>query len=163
MPEEIERKFLVESLPNNLDQYPQERIYQGYLAIMEDGTEVRLRAKGTRYFETVKSGRGKRRIELEVEITEEQFKALWPGTKGRRIEKVRYEIPHIVGKLQVDVYHTDLEGLVTVEVEFDSEKSSLRFLPLEWFGREVTEDKRYKNQSLALHGMPKEREQEKIG
>ena len=44
-PQEIERKFLVKSLPENLEQYPHKDIVQGYLAITEDGMEVRLRHK----------------------------------------------------------------------------------------------------------------------
>jgi len=40
---EIERKFLVNELPNNLEQFPHKNIVQGYLAIGTDGTEVRLR------------------------------------------------------------------------------------------------------------------------
>jgi len=49
-PQEIERRFLIRSLPENLDHYPHEDIVQGYLAIAEDGTEVRLRQKGKNIF-----------------------------------------------------------------------------------------------------------------
>jgi CYTH domain-containing protein len=55
-PKEIERKFLVRSLPENLEPYPHTDIEQGYLAISEDGAEVRIRRKGKEYFQTVKSG-----------------------------------------------------------------------------------------------------------
>jgi CYTH domain-containing protein len=72
---EIERKFLVESLPENIDDFEKKEIIQGYLAVAEDGTEVRLRKKGEKYFQTVKSGGGKVRSEFEVEITREQFDA----------------------------------------------------------------------------------------
>ena len=51
---EIERKFLVETLPDNCDRESYEHIVQGYLAITDDGTEVRLRRKGDQYFQTVK-------------------------------------------------------------------------------------------------------------
>ena len=154
-PQEIERKFLIKSLPENLEQYPNEDIIQGYLAIMEDGTEVRLRKKGDRYFQTVKSGSGKTRMELEIEITEEQYNLLWNATEGKRVEKKRYEIPHENGTIELDIYAGNLEGLLSVEIEFENEEDSNNFTSPEWFGEEVTEDRGYKNQSLALNGIPK--------
>jgi adenylate cyclase len=154
-PQEIERKFLVKSLPENLDQYPHKDIIQGYLAITEDGTEVRLRQKGKKYFQTVKSGSGKTRFESEIEITEEQFNSLWEATKGKRVEKTRYNIPHENGIIELDVYRGDLNGLLSAEMEFASEQASNDFVPPEWMSQEVTSDKRYKNQNLASHGIPK--------
>ena len=156
--QEIERKFLVKSLPENLEQYPHKDIVQGYLAITEDGTEVRLRQKGEKYFQTVKSGSGKTRFESEVEITEEQFNSLWEATKGKRVEKTRYEIPHESGLIELDVYHGGLDGLLSAEMEFSSEDDSNKFIAPEWLNEEVTDDKRYKNQDLALHGVPKRKQ-----
>lgn len=161
-PKEIERKFLVQSLPENLENYPHDEVVQGYVAIAEDGTEVRLRKKGDKYFQTVKSGGGKSRTELEVEITEEQFNALWGTTAGKRLEKTRYKIPHEAGLIELDVYKGDLTGLVTAEMEFKSEDDSKKFVVPQWLGREATEDKRYKNQSLALHGIPTEEGRETL-
>lgn len=155
-PKEIERKFLVASLPENLEQYPQKEIVQGYIAITSDETEVRLRKKGEKYFQTIKSGSGKTRNEHEVEISEDQFNSLWPTTEGKRVEKVRYEIPLGESIIELDVYSGDLNGLLTAEVEFKSEEDSNSFEPPAWLEKEVTEDKRYKNQNLALHGKPTE-------
>jgi len=157
-PQEIERKFLVKSLPENLEQYPHKDIVQGYLAITEDGTEVRLRKKGKKYFQTVKSGAGKTRFESEVEITEDQFNTLWEATKGKRVEKTRYEIPHESGTIELDIYHGDLDGLLLAEMEFSSEKDSNEFVTPIWLSEEVTDDKKYKNQNLALHGVPKRKQ-----
>lgn len=155
-PQEIERKFLVESLPEDIEQYPNEDIVQGYLAIMEDGTEIRLRNKGDKYFQTVKSGRGKTRMELEIEITQEQYELFWVMTEVKRVEKKRYQIPHEKGIIELDVYGGDLDGLLSVEIEFKDQDASEDFKAPEWFGREVTEDPNYKNQSLALNGIPKQ-------
>lgn len=104
----------------------------------------------------MKSGSGKTRIASEIEITEEQFNSLWKTTKDRRIEKTRYEIPHKVGTIELDVYHGDLEGFLSAEMEFDSEESSEKFIPPKWLGKEITDDKNYKNQNLVLFGIPKE-------
>jgi uridine kinase len=156
IPKEIERKYLVAKLPENLDTYPKKEIVQGYLAIASDGTEVRLRKKGDKYYQTVKIGSGKTRGEFETEITGEQFEKLWQATEGKRIEKIRYEIPQGDNIIELDIYQGDLIGLVSVEVEFKSEFDSEKFSAPEWFGGEVTEDSRYKNKNLALHGIPKE-------
>lgn len=159
LPEEIERKFFVSILPNDLESFKHVDISQGYLAIDEaTSTEVRIRKKGDKYYQTVKIGTGKRRKEVEVAITQEIYEELWPLTEGKRIEKTRYEIPHGEGDekltIELDVYHGKLEGLYTAEVEFKSEDMSTTFTAPNWFGQEVTEDQRFKNQSLAIHGIP---------
>ncbi len=155
-PKEIEKKFLIESSPENLNTFPHKEIIQGYIAITEDGTEVRLRKKKDKYYQTVKSGSGKIRTENEVEITKEQFDVLWGATVGKRINKTRYEIPDKAGVIELDIYHEDLNGLKTAEIEFNSEEASLDFVPPVWFGKEVTENKAYKNQNLARNGIPQE-------
>ena len=55
-------------------------------------------------------------------------------------------------QVELDVYRGLLEGLVVAEVEFESAEENRRFSPPTWFGDEVTNDKHYKNSSLALHG-----------
>lgn len=154
MTNEIERKFLVKEIPAGLGKYPSNDISQGYLAVTDDGTEIRIRRKGTKYYETVKSGEGLSRKESEVEIGGEAFHSLWPLTEGMRVEKTRFEIPYGAHLIELDFYSGSLEGLVVAEVEFGSEEESARFIPPDWFGREVTDDKRYANKSLALYGKP---------
>ena len=154
MNKEIERKFLVKQLPDNLHQYSSTQIIQGYLAITEDGTEVRLRKKGDRYFQTVKCGFGLQRGEVEIEISEDQFAKLWWMTEGKRIEKVRFEIDHSGMKIELDIYSGILKGLIVAEVEHPSIEQAKSFIPPNWFGNEVTEDERYKNRNLALFGTP---------
>jgi len=152
--EEIERVFKVRQLPKNLEQYPSENIVQGYLAIDVTGSEVRLRKIGDRYFETCKGAGRLQRRELEIELSPDQFNTLWPGTEGRRIEKIRYQINEGGQKIELNVFQGNLEGLVLAEVEFPSREKSEEFEPPDWFGDEVTEDIRFKNQNLA-QGPPK--------
>jgi adenylate cyclase len=71
------------------------------------------------------------------------------------VEKTRYEIPFENRFFEIDVYHGDLDGLLTAEMEFFNEEESNIFVAPEWLSEEVTDDKRYKNQNLALHGIPK--------
>ena len=155
--QEIERKFLVTGeLPDDLDRCPSEEISQGYVAVADDGTEVRVRARGGDYTLTVKSGPSRARVEVEIEIDEGRFASIWPLTAGRRIEKRRYLIP--AGdqlSIELDLYSGELDGLVTAEIEFDSEDQAEAFEPPAWIGSDVTGDGAYSNQSLAAHGRPR--------
>jgi adenylate cyclase len=152
---EIERKFLVVEPPPDLAEHPGERIEQGYLAIAPDGVEVRVRRRAGQATLTVKSGPGQVRTEEELAIDARRFEALWQLTEGRRVSKTRHEIPLAEGAVaELDVYDGELDGLLTVEIEFASLEASERFVPPPWVGRELTGDKRYANQSLALEGPP---------
>jgi adenylate cyclase len=152
---EIERKFLVTEPPGDLDGHRATSIEQGYLAIADDGTEVRIRRREGAATLTVKSGGARSRVEEEIEIGARRFERLWPLTEGRRIEKTRYEIPADDGlTVELDVYEGALAGLVVAEVEFDSEERAEAFTSPDWLGREVTDDARYKNQRLACEGAP---------
>lgn len=158
MPIEIERKFCVQEMPN-LTAHPGVAIAQGYLAVDAAGTEIRVRRKGGQYYQTVKTGMGIKRIEVELALTRAQFDILWPLTAGKRIKKVRYELIEGKWTIELDVYRGRLKGLVIAEVEFESVVESARFVPPPWFGREVTDDARYKNANLAQRGLPDERTQ----
>ncbi len=156
---EIERKFLLAELPGNLNAHPSRAIAQGYLAVGTDGSEVRVRRAGERLLLTAKRGGGLVREEAEVELSAEQFEALWPATAGRRVEKTRYEIPaadELV--IELDVYSGTLSGLQVAEVEFPDTEAAARFAVPSWFGREVTDDDAYKNRRLAVDGAPRGQE-----
>lgn len=158
MPIEIERKFCVQEMPN-LTAHPGVAIAQGYLSVDAAGIEIRIRRKGGQYYQTVKTGMGIKRIEVELALTRVQFDILWPLTAGKRIKKVRYELIEGKWTIELDVYRGRLKGLVIAEVEFESVVESARFVPPPWFGREVTDDARYKNANLAQRGLPDERTQ----
>jgi adenylate cyclase len=152
---EIERKFLVVEPPADLERWPSTAIDQGYLAITDDRPEVRIRRRDGQAWLTVKSGGGRVRVEEEIEIDADRFDRLWPLTEGLRIEKTRYEIDAGDGRvIELDVYGGGLDGLITAEVEFDSEEAAEAFAPPPWLGDDVTEDVRYKNQRLARDGAP---------
>jgi adenylate cyclase len=149
---EVERKFRLQSTPDLAGSEPAP-IEQGYLAVGADG-EVRLRRKGEQTQLTVKRGAGLSRAEAEVEISPEQFEALWPLTEGRRLRKRRHLLPDDGLGIEVDVYEGELEGLIVAEVEFDSEDQARGFEPPAWLGDEVTGDERFLNENLAVNGAP---------
>ena len=149
---EIERKFVVDRLPDELPAGASQRIRQGYLSI--EPAEVRLRSRDDATYElTVKSLGGLSRIEVNLPLTSQQFEELWPLVQ-RSIEKDRALHEVEAWSVEVDVYHGKLAGLVLVEVEFRSEADAQAFTPPAWFGVEVTEDPRYRNVSLAVAHEP---------
>ena len=156
MNKEIERKFCVREMPN-LTARSGVAIAQGYLAVDATGTEIRVRRKGGQFYQTLKMGAGIKRTEVEMALSRAQFDLLWPLTAGRRVEKVRYVLAEGKWTIELDVYRGHLKGLVVAEVEFANLAESARFVPPPWFGREVTDDDRYKNANLAERGLPDDR------
>jgi adenylate cyclase len=146
---EIERKFLLKRLPDTLKRSRCYIIDQGYLASESTGRQVRLRKKGKTASLTFKVGRGAHREEREIRLSPKQFAALWPATAGRRLRKLRYEIPWKNLLIEIDIYRGRHSGLVVAEVEFPDRVSCRRFKPPSWFGREVTGEKRFSNVRLA--------------
>ena len=149
---EIERKFLVDSLPF-LEDYHSKKIIQAYIST---DPVIRIRQMGTQYFLTVKSHGHIMREEFEMPITKEQFHSLWDKIEVSPIEKTRYFIPLEQDlTAELDLYEGHLKGLCTVEVEFSSLDAADDFIPPSWFGNDISLDNRYKNNNLAHYGIPK--------
>jgi CYTH domain-containing protein len=72
------------------------------------------------------------------------------------VEKIRHRAELDDGVAELDVYGGKLEGLLVVEVEFDSKEQAGRFTPPDWFGDEITEDSRFRNAALAKAEKPPE-------
>jgi CYTH domain-containing protein len=146
---EIERKFLIKRLPVEILRSRRFQIAQGYLANEPGDRHVRLRKKAKTASLTFKLGRGSAREEREIRLSPKQFAVLWPATAGRRLRKVRYEVPWKNLTIEIDIYHGRNNGLMVAEVEFPNQLSCRKFKPPAWFGREVTGEKRYSNVRLA--------------
>ena len=151
---EIERKFLVAELPENFKNLPSEKIAQGYLIEGADKSLLRIRKKGEKYYQTIKSSGGLSRQEIEIEISKGQFDTLWPLSEGKRIEKTRYYLYYNQHTIEIDIFNGKLSGLKVAEVEFEDEETAKSFSVPAWFGEDVTADNRYKNNNLAKNGIP---------
>ncbi len=79
---------------------------------------MRLRKKGKTTSLTFKVGRSAHREEREIKLSPKQFAALWPATVGRRLYKLRYEMPWKNFLIEIDIYRRKHKGLVVAEVEF---------------------------------------------
>ncbi len=142
---EIERKFTIKTLPDNLEQYDKKEIEQGYLC-----TEpvVRVRRSNDKYYMTYKGGGMMSREEYNLPLTKEGYEHLVAKHDGRLIQKTRYLIPYRKYTIELDVFHGDLAPLIMAEVEFDSEEEALAFEGPDWFDEDVTQDPRYHNSNM---------------
>lgn len=149
---EIERKFTIKQLPEHLEQYEKKEIEQAYLC---SKPTVRIRKSNEKYILTYKSRLGldlpehltaRTCEEVELPLTKEAYEHLRKKADGSVISKTRYLIPiENNRKIELDVFHGYLEGLVFAEVEFESEEEAAAYQLPEWFSEDVTFDKRYRN------------------
>jgi adenylate cyclase len=149
---EIERKYLLTGLPPRVSGGSAIHIHQGYLPGVRITERVRRTVgdDGTRYYRTIKSGAGIDRFELEDETDERFFAAMWPLTRGHRIEKRRYRVPEGEVTWEIDEF-LDRAGLWLAEVELESVTQRVT-VPVWLAGfveREVTDDGAYTNFSLS--------------
>lgn len=157
---EIERKYLVSSLPANLEQYEHTEIEQAYLCT---SPTVRIRRMGDSYILTIKE-----RIKLpssaihnreeEFALSPESYARLFSKCDSGLVSKTRYKIDLMkqTGREQyaglvaeLDVFHGRHKGLLLVEVEFPNTACANSFTPPEWFGEDVSTDPCYRNSFLA--------------
>lgn len=144
---EIERKFLLgEKI--DLKDYEWVEINQSYIGV---NPVSRVRKMGNKYFYNQKGTGTLVREENEKEISEDTYNKIIKYRIGRTINKLRCRIPlddELVAEL--DYYLDDLSPLVTVEVEFKNLEDANTFIVPNWFGKEITEDVRYKNDNMAM-------------
>ncbi len=146
---EIERKFKIKKLPENLEASDHVEIVQGYLSLSKN-LEERIRKQDNIYTKTTKEQtKSDYRMEREEYISAKMFNDLWPKTQGRRIKKIRYLIPYQNQMIELDKFLGENDGLTIAEVEFSSEEDGQNFQFPSWFGEDVTNDPKYKNANLA--------------
>jgi CYTH domain-containing protein len=151
LPMEIERKYLLRSIPHTLRGMPSVEIVQGWLPgerLLERLRRV-TRGAEVRHYRTVKLGSGVARIEIEEETAPELFEVLWPATRDRRIRKRRYAIAEGALTWEVDVFAG--RDLVLAEIELPSADTPFEIPG--WLApyvvHEVTDDASYVNATLA--------------
>ena len=130
---EIERKYLIDTLPEDYQDYPCRHIEQAYL---NTDPVIRIRKDNNKHELTYKSKGLMAREEYNLPLDEASYQHLLTKIDGRLIRKKRYMIP--------------LNDSLTIEVEFPDEASALSFTPPEWFGTDVTFSSEYHNSTLSL-------------
>lgn len=148
---EIERKFLIKSLPDYLWKYKSSTIEQHYISLCP---EIRIRRIDEKHLLTFKNEGHRERNEVEIPITRLQFEQLKSLSKNSGIHKTRYFISDEKLVYELDIYNS-INNLITVEVEFLSTEEADEFVPPDWFGCEITNIKEFKNKNLSKNGFPR--------
>ncbi|MEE0295224.1 MAG: CYTH domain-containing protein [Eubacterium sp.] len=144
---EIERNFIPKCLPDNLDSYEHHDIQQAYL---NTSPVIRIRKQDEDYFLTYKGSGMMSREEYNLPLNQKSYFHLLTKADGNIITKTRYLIP-LFNSLtaELDIFHDIFDGRLLVEVEFNSIEDANSFIPPEWFGEDVTYDKKYHNSNMS--------------
>lgn len=144
---EIERKYLVSGIPDNIDSYPCRFIEQGYL---NTAPVVRVRRDNDNYYLTYKGDGMMAREEYNLPLNKEAYEHLLAKADGNIITKHRYEIPDKTGRtIELDIFDGVFNGTVIAEVEFDSIDEADSYIPPDWFLEDVTNDTSYHNSNMS--------------
>ena len=144
---EIERKYLIDSLPEHLDDFPHKELEQAYLCT---NPVVRVRREGEEYVLSYKSGGLMVREEYNLPLNQEAYEHLLKKADGIVISKTRYILPEKDGlRIELDVFHGKHDGLILAEVEFPTKEAANAYCPPEWFGEDVTYSTKYHNSNLS--------------
>lgn len=158
---EIERKFTIKALPEQLSQYPFHHIEQAYL---NTDPVVRIRKQDDEYYLTYKGKGLLAREEYNLPLNEHSYYHLREKADGNIIAKKRYLIPvehptfasdyefpvdQISLTVELDVFEAPFENLIIAEVEFPDERTAEAFCLLDWFLDDVTNDPAYHNSNLS--------------
>jgi CYTH domain-containing protein len=145
---EIERKFTIKKLPENLDSYPCHLIEQAYL---NTNPVVRVRRQDNEYYMTYKGKGLMAREEYNLPLNKEAYYHLREKADGNIISKKRYVIPIEQTDLcvELDVFDEPFAPLIIAEVEFPDKETAEAFQMLDWFSQDVTNDPAYHNSNLS--------------
>jgi len=144
---EIEHKFLLKNNDWQSSISKSTQYKQGYL-ISDNQRSVRVRASGNQAWLNIKSATiGTSRLEYEYEIPiSEGIELLDSLCEKPFIEKTRHIVVYKQHTWEIDVFKGDNEGLVVAEIELS--RIGELFDKPDWLGKEVTEERRYYNNSL---------------
>ena len=142
---EIERKFLVQTLPSPRPR-PQ-KIRQGYISD-HPRRVVRIRTIDDRAYLTIKGKTSHTtRPEYEYPIPLDDARQMLDSIcLSPLVEKERYTIDYRGFSWVVDRFSGENQGLILAEIELETEEQPFPFPP--WIGREVSQDPRYFNSNL---------------
>ena len=145
LPTEIERKYTINFLPKKIEKIlmiTQKHIYKDSIYSIRVRKSENLSTNETLYTHTIKAkGNNINKfstIELEKNITQEQYETSNPFKGSEIIEKYRLIISLENGlKAEVDIFQKRLKGLIIAEVEFESVEQAEKFKTPPWFEKEV--------------------------
>jgi adenylate cyclase len=147
---EIEHKFLLSNDTWRQNVSKQFEYQQGYLTSAPTSS-IRIRISDDQAWLNIKSATiGTQRHEYEYIIPLEDARELMINLCGKPfIDKTRYIVINDKNTWEIDEFHGANEGLVIAEIELSSVDEI--FTKPEWLGSEVTNERRYYNNNLAVN------------
>lgn len=145
MSAEIERKFLIVTMPDLSGQEPIR--YERYYLNRAGNVEERIQKKGDVYeYEKKKKVSDLEHTKEKRSISQEEFESL----KTRASEAIIRDGYMVSNNpdITLKIYHGKHEGLVRAEVEFGSLEEAQAFTPPAWMGKEITGTALGKDSSL---------------
>lgn len=159
---EIERKFTVKKVPDDLKNYTSLHIEQAYLNV---SPVVRIRKQDEEYYLTYKGKGLLAREEYNLPLNKESYYHMREKADGNIISKKRYLIPLTNPQfsdtglsmpltneqliIELDIFDAPFAPLIIAEVEFPTEAAANSFLPPDWFKEDVTDNPSYHNSNLS--------------
>lgn len=152
---EIEKKYKVKRLPENLNDFDHKTIEQSYLN--KGGAPIRLRKfiEGDQihyiFSKKVRIEEGTFEcIEYNIELPESIYQDLLNAKEGRTIKKTRYKIPLSDGlNVDLDVFHDFFEGVCVAEIEYRSTEQANNYKIPDWLGEELDNSGKLSNGYMA--------------
>ena len=151
MNKEIERKYAVDEIPDDLKIEKIIDIEQAFI-YRDNNTIIRIRKikdrkeKTIKYIYTVKT-KGDiqydsydigKKYEIETSISKEEYEELIQKKISNNINKTRIIVPIDENlKVEIDIYYEYLDGLLTAEIEFPSEEIARTYKEPTWLGKEL--------------------------
>ena len=131
---EIERKYLVSGIPDNIDSYPCRFIEQGYL---NTAPVVRVRRDNDNYYLTYKGGGMMAREEYNLPLNKEAYEHLIKKADGNGYT------------IELDIFEGLFTGTILAEVEFPTIEAANSYTAPSWFIDDVTNDPAYHNSNMS--------------
>lgn len=150
--EELELTYLAKQLPKGFENARSKEMLDVYIPSSAKHPDLRIRKIDERREITkkqpVKGGDSSCQLETTIPLTSDEYTEL-SRLKGKRVEKTRYYYEERGANYEIDVFKGGLEGLVLVDVEFDSLEKQKTFIAPEWCLADVTQEKLFAGGMLA--------------
>lgn len=158
---EIERKFKIKKMPEDISSYRCLFIEQAYLCT---DPVIRIRRQDDSYYLTYKGKGLMAREEYNLPLNKDAYAHLLKKADGNIISKKRILIPitdpvfadhynapggSVSLKVELDIFNPPFAPLIIAEVEFPDEEMAGAFIPPSWLGEDVTGNPEYHNSNLS--------------
>ncbi|HAN08987.1 MAG TPA: adenylate cyclase [Clostridiales bacterium] len=128
---EIEITYLAKSIPEGLGKCEHKEVFDIYLPKGEKHPSTRIRKNGNKYEITKKKRIDENdasiREEGTLKLTKDEFDTL-KMIDGKKVIKERYNYMYNGKIAEIDIFNGELEGLVLVDIEFETPEEKNAFI-----------------------------------